>query len=83
MLPDSLRPAGWIESLFTIREVIDSCYIPLSFLWGSLWIWDIFADFEIGEIIANALVAPVLFVDLEDPGVLSVVGRENTRFLTL
>ena len=40
-------------------------------------------DAKVGEVIAYVLVASVLFVDLENPSVLNVVGRENMRFLAL
>lgn len=45
--------------------------------------WGILADIELGEVVADAIVGPVLFVDLQDPGVLGVVSREYTRFFAL
>ena len=37
------------------------------------------AEAEFAEVIHDALVRAVLFVDLQDTGVLGVAGRENTR----
>ena len=37
------------------------------------------AEAEFAEVIHDALVRAVLFIDLQDTGVLGVAGRENAR----